>query len=183
MNIKKYSPWNWFQNEKGEEQNVPVRFDLARNMSTYPISQLHREIDHLFDDAFRGFPGMLRRGWEWPEQELIVLSPNLDIKETAKDYVVSVEVPGVAKEDVDIQIDGNDLTIRGQKRQERKDDKENYHCVERHYGKFERVLTLPQDASIENIDAKFKDGILTINIKRKAKAAPKEARKIEVKAA
>jgi HSP20 family protein len=183
MEIKKYAPWNWFQNEKDEEQSVPVYHDLTRDIPTYPISQLHRQIDRLFDDAFRGFPSRLRKGWDWPVMEPIVLSPNLDIKETNENYVVSVEVPGVAKGNVDIQIDGNVLRISGQKMQEKKGEKENYHCVERHYGKFERVLTLPQDANIENIDAKFKDGILTINIKRKVKAAPKEAKKIEVKAA
>ena len=71
----------------------------------------------------------------------------------------------------------------GEKKQEKKEDKENYHCVERHYGSFERTLTLPEDAKAEDIDAKFKDGVLTINIKRQAKSAPKEVKKVEIKAA
>lgn len=183
MNIKKYAPWNWFQHEENEGQSVPVRNELARSTPNYPIFQLHREIDRLFDDAFRGFPSMFGAGLEWPEITPIMLSPNLDIKETDENYVVSVEVPGVAKEDVDIRVEGNTLLINGEKKQEKKEDKENYHCVERHYGSFERRLTLPQDANADNIDARFKDGVLTIDIKRQAKSIPKEAKKVEVKAA
>ena len=111
------------------------------------------------------------------------LKPSLDIKDTDEKYIVSIEVPGVAKEDVDIRIEGNTLTISGEKKQEKKQDKENYHCIERHYGSFERMLTLPHDADADNIDARFKDGVLTVNIKRKANSSPKAGKKIEVKAA
>lgn len=183
MNIKKYAPWNWFQHETKEGHNVPVRSTAERSTPTYPIFQLHREIDRLFDEAFRGFPSVLRGGVEWPEITPIMLTPSIDIKETDENYVVSVEVPGVAKEDVDIRIDGDTLIIHGEKKQEKKEDKENYHCVERHYGSFERMLTIPKDANTENIDAKFKDGVLTIEIKRQAISMPKEVKKVEVKAA
>jgi HSP20 family protein len=184
MNVKRLAPWNWFQHEEKEgERSVPVNSELARSVPAYPVSQLHREIDRLFDEAFRGFPSVFRTRWEWPEETPVVLSPSIDIKESEKDYVVTVEVPGVAKEDVDIQIEGNRLTIHGEKKQEKKEEKENYHCVERHYGSFERTLALPQDANAEDVSANFKDGVLTIDIKRKAKSAPKETRKIEVKAA
>lgn len=183
MNIKKYAPWNWFSHEEKEAQNVPVHSELARTTPHYPIFQLHREIDRLFDEAFRGFPSMLRGSLKWPDVTPIMLSPNLDIKETDDNYEVTVEVPGVDKEDVDIRVEGNTLTIHGEKKQEKKEDKENYHCVERHYGSFERRLALPEDANADNINAKFKDGVLTIDIKRQAKSASKEAKKIEVKAA
>ena len=184
MNVKKLAPWNWFQNEEGTgEQNVPVKSELAHLMPTYPISQLHREIDRLFDEAFRGFPGVFRSRWDWPEETPVILSPSLDIKESENDYLITVEVPGVAKEDVDIRVEGNRLTIRGEKKQEKKEEKENYHCVERHYGSFERTLTLPQDANAEDINANFKNGVLTVDIKRKAHSAPKGEKKIEVKAA
>ena len=183
MNIKKYAPWNWFQHETGEGKNVPVRYAAEQPVPSVPIFQLHREIDRLFDEAFRGFPSVFRGGLEWPEITPVMLTPSLDIKETDENYVVSVEIPGVAKEDVDIRIDGDTLTIHGEKKQEKKEDKENYHCVERHYGSFERMLTIPEDANADNIDAKFKDGVLTINIKRQAKSVPKEVKKVEVKAA
>lgn len=182
MNVKKYAPWNWFQHEEKRGTEVPVHTELAHSTPNYPIFQLHREIDRLFDNAFRGLSSDFH-ALDWPEITPIILSPNLDIKETNEDYVVSVEVPGVAKEDVDIRVEGNTLSIHGEKKQEKKEDKENYHCVERHYGSFERRLTLPQDANTESINANFKDGVLTIDIKRQAKSAVKEAKKIEVKAA
>ncbi|MDT8384159.1 MAG: Hsp20/alpha crystallin family protein [Gammaproteobacteria bacterium] len=183
MDIKKYSPWSWFQHEKTEAQGLPVRSEMARPLATYPVFQLHQEIDRLFNDALRGFPSVFRGGMEWPEITPVMLSPNLDIKETDQDYIVSLEVPGVAKEDVDIRVSGNMLTIHGEKKQENKEDKANYHCVERHYGSFERRLALPEDANAENISARFKDGVLTIDIKRQAKIASKEAKKVEVEAA
>lgn len=184
MNIKKLAPWNWFQDEeKSAESGASTSTELAHSSPIFPISQLHREIDRLFDEAFRGFPGVFQSRLEWPEETSLILSPNLDIKESEKDYLVTVEVPGVAKEDVDIRVDGNKLTIRGEKKQEKKEEKENYHCIERHYGSFERTLSLPQDADSEAINARFKDGVLTIDIKRKAVSVPKEAKRIEVKAA
>ncbi len=183
MNIKKLAPWNWFQHESKEAEKVPVRTLTERTAYDLPVFQLHREIDRLFDEAFSGFPRALRGPQEWPELTPIMLTPELDIKETDNSYVLSLEVPGVAKEDVDIRIDGDTLVVRGEKKQESKKDDENYHCVERHYGSFERTLALPNDANADNIDASFKDGVLTITIKRQAKSLPKEAKKIEVKAA
>jgi HSP20 family protein len=126
---------------------------------------------------------MLGSGWDWPELTSVDLTPSLDIKDTADNYLVSIEIPGVAKDDVDIRVAGNVLTICGEKKQEKKEEKESYHCIERRYGSFERILTLPKDANTDNIDAKFKDGVLTVAIKREAISVPKEARKIEVKAA
>ena len=111
------------------------------------------------------------------------LKPSLDIKDTDDKYIVSIEVPGVTKDDIDLRLEGNILTVHGEKKQEKKQDKENYHRIERHYGSFERVLTLPHDADVNNIDANFKDGVLTIHIKRKAISSQKEGKKIEVKTA
>lgn len=186
MNIKKYAPWNWFKDE--EQEAVPVRTVKHSQLHADPITHLHNEIDRLFDDAFRGFPRRsLPAGWispAWPESSSVALKPNLDIKDDEKSYTVTIEVPGVAKDDVDIEIDGSALKIRGEKRQEKREEKESYHCIERSYGSFERVLSLPRDANPDNTDASFKDGVLTIKIERQTTAGIKEGgRKIEVKAA
>ncbi len=186
MNIKRYAPWNWFKNE--EQQDVPVQNVQAQSSIT-PVSHLHAEIDRLFNDAFSGMAGRsLFSDWNsnqaWPELTSIALKPNLDIKENENHYTISAEIPGVAREDVNIEVNGNILTVRGEKQQEQKEERENYHCIERSYGSFERVLTLPRDANPDNIDASFKDGVLTINIKRQAiESSQEEGRKIEVKAA
>ena len=106
--------------------------------------------------------------------------PNLDIKESKKNYQVSVEMPGVDKNDIDITIDGGRLMIRGEKKKENTQEDENYHFVERSYGSFQRILDLPEDAETENLDASFKKGILTLKLNKK-KTVESEARKIEIK--
>jgi HSP20 family protein len=183
MNIKKFSPWNWFHDEKATGENNPIRTSQNQLISTNPLLQLHSEMDRLFDNVFQNFPGMIGNNWEWPEFSSVMLAPSIDIKDTDDRYLINVEIPGVAKENVDIRVEGNTLTISGEKKQEKKDEKENYHCIERRYGAFERTLTLPQDANADDIDAKFKDGVLTVSIKRKAVSVPKQTKKIEVKAA
>jgi len=183
MDIRKFSPWNWFHDEKNKPANIPVRTTPDQLTSVNPIMQLHSEIDRLFGNTLRSFPSMLGSSWDWPEISSVELTPSLDIKEADDNYLINIEIPGVAKEDVDIRIEGHTLTVSGEKKQEKTEDRENYHCIERRYGSFQRTLTLPQDANADSIDAKFKDGVLTIAIKRKEKSIPKETKKVEVKAA
>lgn len=109
-----------------------------------------------------------------------MLKPSVDIKETGKNYVVSVEMPGVEKDQVNVSIDGNTLTISGEKKQETKKDDENYHYVERSYVSFQRVLNLPDDADTEDLDAGFKRGVLTLKIGR-LKQAKSAGRTVEVR--
>lgn len=186
MNIKKYAPWNWF---KDEEQHVPVQ-NIPRHQSPAdPVNHLHNEIDRLFNEAFRGFPTRsffadFEGRNQTPKLAPFTLKPSLDIKDDKESYTITTEIPGVTRDDVEIEINERALAIRGEKRQENKEEKENYHCIERSYGSFERVLALPRDANPSNIDATFKDGVLTIRIERQAaEAANTEGRKIEVKAA
>lgn len=100
IDLKKLAPWNWFKKEQEEQQStasLPVqRNDLSvAGGPVSPILQLHREIDRLFDDAFRGFgfPTLAMPRWpsEWPG----MLKPALDIQETDKQYTIALEVPGV----------------------------------------------------------------------------------------
>jgi len=183
MDIKKFSPWNWFRDETNKAGNIPVRTTAGPLTSANPIMQLHSEMDQIFNNMLRNFPSRLGSSTDWPEVSSAELAPSLDIKDTEENYLINIEIPGVAKEDVDIRVDGNTLTISGEKKQEKTEEKENYHCIERHYGSFTRTLSLPEDANADNIDAKFKDGVLAIAIQRKAISAPKEAKKVEVKAA
>lgn len=185
MNIRKFAPWNWFQHESDAGKPVQVRHGSPASMTTptNPLMQLHSEIDRLFNEAFNGFPSMFYNNPGWPDMTSLALKPSIDIKDTDDNYMVSIEVPGVSRDDVDIRVDGNLMTITGEKKQEKKEEKENYQCIERQYGRFERMLTLPQDADADHIDAKFRDGILTVRIKRKALMAGKDSRKVEVKAA
>ena len=113
MNIdfKKLAPWNWFKKEQEEQQSaasLPVqRNDLpVAGGPVSPILQLHREIDRLFDDAFRGFGFPAQAMPRWPSDLPGMLKPVLDIQETDKQYKISLEVPGVEEKDIQITLDG-----------------------------------------------------------------------------
>lgn len=105
-------------------------------------------------------------------------NPRIDIVENDNGYVVSAELPGVQKNEIDIDIKDNTLTISGEKKFEKKEEKDNYLRVERSYGKFQRSLYLDQNVDREKISAKYKDGILQVTLPKKEEATPK---KIEVK--
>ncbi len=106
------------------------------------------------------------------------LAPALDIHESDSEYVATVELPGVKKEDVIVDLAEGVLTVRGEKRSEREEKKERGRWVERSYGAFCRSLTLPPNATGERIDASFKDGVLTVKI---PKREPSKSKTIAVK--
>lgn len=151
IDFKKLAPWNWFKNEQQEQQTVsslPVqRNDLpAASGPVSPILQLHREIDRLFDDAFRGFGFPALNMPQWPSDWSGMLKPALDIQETDKQYKIALEVPGVEEKDIQITLDNDVLMVRGEKRQNRRRRKVAS-TVERSYGSFQRALNLPDDAN------------------------------------
>ena len=118
-------------------------------------------------------------GEQTAEQNMVDFRPNVNTRETDKSYHIEVELPGIKKENVNIQVDGNVLTISGERsvREEVKD--ENYHKVESRYGLFSRSFTLPEKVDVSNIEAEFKDGILEVAIpKLKVDTSSK---KIEIK--
>lgn len=101
------------------------------------------------------------------------LSPAVDIHEDAKQYTITVELPGTRKEDVSVELHDGVLTIRGEKRSEREEKKEKRRWVERSYGSFTRSFSLPGDADAEHIDAGFKDGVLTLAVRRTEQSKPR----------
>jgi len=184
MELKQLAPWNWFKKEQDEySKRVPALGDNGRD--TYPASlaRVHDAFDRLFEDMLgdfaRGFPtrsGMIEPvngGW---------MRPLVDISATDKAYTIAAELPGVDENKVHIDIYGDTLRIRGEKSQEKESKDKNYHCIERSYGSFQRQLSLPEDADSENIDAKFRKGVLTITVPRTGNATS-SPRRIEVNAA
>ena len=140
---------------------------LYRMTTASPIFGLRREIDRLFEDTFA------RDGNAW--------TPAVDIKETEKDIRVELELPGMKPEDVEITAENGVLSIRGEKRSERKEGEESrYHVVERAYGSFMRTFQLPQGIDEEQIDAEFENGILTLLV---PKAALPQPRRIQINGA
>ena len=189
MDIKKLAPWNWFKNEEQESGAiVPVQRDEKKTLNQeegplYPLYNLHREMDRLFDNAFRGFGlSPFRSEIFSPIATSGFLKPQVDVGATDKEYSITVEVPGVSEKDVNVEVSNNTMTIRGEKKQEKEEKDKNYYRVERSYGSFQRVLSLPEDANQEEIKATFKNGILFIRMPRKA--FPKsDVKQIEVKSA
>ena len=185
MNINRLAPWNWFKKE--EDLNgtaLPATRTAGERYPTDPVAQMQREVDQLFDDFFRGFgPGPSRRGPSLPRmwKQSGWLKPSVDIASTAKEYTIKVELPGVDEKDVEVDVAGDTLRIRGEKKQESEDKGRDYYAVERSYGSFQRVLALPEDADAEGVSARFKRGVMTIRIPRK-ESARTNVKQIEVEA-
>jgi len=137
---------------------------LYRTMTAAPVFGLRREIDRLFDDAFS------RDGMGW--------SPAVDIKENESELRVEVELPGLKPEEVEITAENGILTLRGEKKSERKEgDESRFHLVERTYGSFARTFQLPTGVDESKIEADFENGLLAIRI---PKAALPQPRRIEI---
>jgi HSP20 family protein len=106
----------------------------------------------------------------------------LDLSATDKEYTIAVEIPGVDEKDVKLEIENDTLTIRGEKKQEKEEKDKNFYRLERSYGSFQRVLSLPEDADQNGVKATFGKGILTISVPRKT-MPQSDVRKIQIKSA
>lgn len=186
MDMKKWVPWNWFKKEEEEAgKTEPVRREGASGKAgaiVNPFHQFHEEMDRLFDQAFRGF-GVSPFGLNQPPLPRLadgMLRPTLDLGASEKEYTITVEIPGVDEKDVKLEIANDTLTIRGEKKQEKEEHEKNYYRMERSYGSFQRVLSLPEDVNQDGVKASFKNGILTVTLPRKALPKP-EVKHIEVK--
>ena len=185
MSKKRWIPWNWFKKEEEDnDKSVPVQrtsTDDQLPALSGSLARFHQEIDRLFDQAFRGFdpPPLGFRHPLRPRMSDGTLKPTLDLGATDKTYTVSVEVPGVDEKDVKVEISNDTLTIRGEKKQETEEKDKNFYRMERSYGSFQRVLSLPEDADQEGVSAIFKNGVLTVTLPRKA-APQAHVKQIEV---
>lgn len=106
-------------------------------------------------------------------------APAVDIFEDTDAIHVKAELPGVKSEDVKIDVENNVLTLRGERKLERRDEKDSYHRVERSYGAFARQFMLPRTVDAEKIEAELKEGVLTVRLPKRAEVKP---RQISVKA-
>lgn len=137
--------------------------------SLSPVFGLRREIDKLFEDTFGQNGGS-------PS-----LTPAVDIKETATELTFEVELAGIKPQDVEVIAEKGVLSIRGEKKAERKEgDESRYHVVERSYGTFFRAFQLPQGIEEEKIQASFENGMLTVRV---PKSPAQQPRRIEINSA
>lgn len=133
---------------------------------------LRDEMDRLFDNFFArsGERGAFDTPW----------APTVDIYETKEAVVIDAELPGMKQSDIEVSVTDNTLTIKGEKKQEKNTQEENFHRVERIYGSFSRSFTLPVGVHAEKIKANYKDGVLKITLPKAEEVKPKQI-PIEVK--
>lgn len=129
------------------------------------------DMEDLFDRYMKSF-GSLRPG----ARETIAAgewTPRVDIAETEAEFIVKAELPEVKKEDVHVTVDNGALTLRGERKQEKEESGKKFHRVERSYGSFCRVFSLPDNVDETKVKASFKDGMLTIQLPKSAESKPK----------
>lgn len=157
MSVRDLIPWG-----RSSGQTPSIYRDDGRSS----FVSLHHEVNRLFDDVFRSLDSRLpslgslsafHGGW-----------PSVEISETETELRVTAEVPGLDEKDIEILLDDDVLTLRGEKRSETEDTQKQF--SERYYGRFERRIPLGYEVEADKVDAKFKNGLLTVTLPKTAKA-------------
>jgi len=165
MNMRDLMPWGRNQNK------APT---LYRDDDRNPFLSLHRDMNRLFDDVFRSFDGRLPTlgafGSFGPW-------PSVEISETEKEIRVTAEVPGLEENDIEVLLDQDVLTLRGEKRSETEDKDRQF--SERYYGRFERRIPVGVKVEEDRIDARFKNGVLTV-VLPKSETAQSQVKRIAI---
>lgn len=188
MNLQQLNPKNWFKSTPAQTQRneIPVTHigselsSVAGGRNRHPMLRLHNEIDRLFDEAFSGFSWPGFDDFHTPEWwKKMATAPQADVVGDEKSYQVQLDVPGLEENDLSVEVQGNTLVIKG-KKQENEDSKDKkVFRVERRYGEFQRIMTLPEDADAEHIAATLKQGVLSVEIHRKELPKP-DVKKIQI---
>jgi len=154
----------------------------------HPFDMLRSQVDYLFDEFDRGF-------WSTPfRRSLFNLDPLVrtdypltgkpvvDIAENDKAYEIVAELPGLDEKNVEVKIANGGVTISGSKKEEKEEKNKSYHLQERRFGSFERYFAVPNGVDADKIEARFKNGVLTVTMPKKPEAQT-VSKKIDVKAA
>jgi HSP20 family protein len=142
--------------------------DIIKRDPFNRLSRFQDEIQKFFNTAFptiaRDESSILTSDW----------CPAVDIKENEDKYLILADIPGVYPKDIDVTMEHGTLTIKGERKSEHKEEKENFKRVERTYGTFYRRFSLPDDANADSINATSKDGVLEITLDKKETVKPKK---------
>lgn len=143
---------------------------IMRHDPFHQLLQLQDRLFRPFDQPYG--PG---RGTVEPEESVTgTWTPQVDVFEDSEAITLKVELPEMDAKDVDVQIEGNALTLRGERKLENADKRDLYHRIERSYGPFSRTFTVPSTVNTENISAGCRDGVLRITLPKKAEIKPKQ---------
>jgi HSP20 family protein len=146
---------------------------IARLEPFQGISTLQDQFNRLFNESFRN---------SGEESALTTWAPAVDIYETPNELVVKADLPDVNEKDIDVHVENNLLTIRGERKFEKSVSEENFLRVERTYGAFSRSFSLPNTLNAEAIGAEYKDGVLTVTLPKREESKPRQV-KVTVNAA
>ena len=166
MVIRDLIPWS------RQENRLPASADARRESDDHPLLSLHRDVNRLFDDVFRGFGvpslGGFERSFAWP---------NVELGETDSEIRITAELPGLDEKDVELALEDGVLTLRGEKKAEMEAKDRGY--SERSYGRFERRIGLPKGIEADKANATFRNGVLTVVLPKSA-ASNENVRRIPV---
>ena len=154
------------------DPNKSSKQEAARRYSD-PFSALRAEMDSLFDSFVGGLPAFSRMFGTSGDLGF-ALTPDMDVKETDKEIVVEAELPGIDEKDVSLALQDGVLTIRGEKKHEHDEEKENYRMTERRYGNFQRSVRLPDTVDEDKVEASFNNGVLKVSLPRRPEAVGKQ---------
>ena len=143
--------------------SIITRWDPLRELST-----LQQRMNRLFQDSLQnqGEEGLMTSSFV----------PAVDIYEDEHSITLKMEVPGVEQKDLDIRVENQTLTVRGERKFEKDEKEENFHRIERRYGSFFRAFTLPNTVDTDNINADYENGVLKIKLAKRAEAKPKQVK-------
>lgn len=156
-------PWKRGVSETGAEDFGP----------STAVTRFRSEMDRLFERFFRepfwagGEIAPERRGWSFG------WAPSIDVTESEKEVLVRAEVPGVDLEDFDLQITGDVLTLSGEKKESTEEEEGDYYYAERRFGSFRRQIRLPTSVNPDQVNAEYRNGVLTIRMEKEHAAKPK----------
>jgi HSP20 family protein len=136
-------------------------WDPFRNIST-----LQEQVNRLFEDSF--FRGRA------DESNLAAWTPAVDIYEDGNQMVIKADLPDVNEKDIEVRLENNTLSIRGERKFEKKVSEENYLRVERAFGTFSRSFSLPNTVDAEHINAEYRNGVLTITLPKREESKPRQ---------
>ncbi|QNI36867.1 Hsp20/alpha crystallin family protein [Edaphobacter albus] len=145
-----------------------IRFTPFRSPFS-DLSLLQNRLDSMFQD------------FEWSAEQNEALTtgnfvPPVDVYEDSQKVILKLEVPGIKQDDLDVRLEDQILTVKGDRKFEKEEKEENFHRIERRYGSFVRSFTVPQTVDTESVAADYNTGVLTITLNKKAEAKPKQVK-------
>lgn len=141
---------------------------ISRRDPFRALATVQDQMNRLFEDAVGRSTG--------DESALTAWAPSVDIHETENELVLRADLPGLTEKDIDVRLESNMLTIRGERKFEKNVSEENYLRVERAYGTFSRSFSLPNTVSGDGIKAEYRDGVLTVHMPKREESKPRQVK-------